>query len=98
MLVQPLTRAASLVSMSLMSSPMTSLWLARVHVNAAGEDKVCLGTDYPFPLGETTEESLGSEYTPGVLIDGMAWSPELKRKLLSSNACSWLGTPESTFL
>jgi len=30
-------------------------------VSLFGEDHVCLGSDYPFPLGEFTKESLGTE-------------------------------------
>ncbi|MEI7670193.1 MAG: amidohydrolase family protein, partial [Pseudomonadota bacterium] len=51
-------------------------------VDLAGEDFVCLGTDYPFPLGELE---------PGKLINSMQWNYELKRKLLFENAEQWLG-------
>lgn len=40
-------------------------------VKVFGEDKVCLGTDYPFPLGEYTAESFGTVYAAGELIDSM---------------------------
>ena len=63
-----------------------------------GEDKVCLGTDYPFPLGEFTAESRGMEYGPGALIDSMEWLEGQKDKLLSLNACNWLGTSVERFL
>ena len=46
-----------------------------------GEDKICLGSDYPFPLGE---------HYPGKLIEGMTFKKELKEKLLSKNALNWL--------
>jgi aminocarboxymuconate-semialdehyde decarboxylase len=48
----------------------------------AGEDFICLGTDYPFPLGELE---------PGKLIRGMNWKEEVKKKLLFDNALQWLG-------
>jgi aminocarboxymuconate-semialdehyde decarboxylase len=51
-------------------------------VDVAGEDFVCLGTDYPFPLGELQ---------PGKLIESMSWSDSLKDKLLWTNAEKWLG-------
>ncbi|MFN5379848.1 MAG: amidohydrolase family protein, partial [Bacteroidota bacterium] len=51
-------------------------------VDIAGEDYVCLGTDYPFPLGELQ---------PGKLIESMLWKYELKQKLLWTNAEKWLG-------
>jgi aminocarboxymuconate-semialdehyde decarboxylase len=46
-----------------------------------GEDKVCLGSDYPFPLGE---------HHPGKLIEEMQVSNALKQKLLYQNALAWL--------
>lgn len=51
-------------------------------INLFGEDKICLGTDYPFPLGELT---------PGKLIEESSLSSQLKQKLLSGNAKKWLG-------
>jgi aminocarboxymuconate-semialdehyde decarboxylase len=47
-----------------------------------GEESVCLGTDYPFPLGE---------HHPGELIISMKFTDELQEKLLSGNALHWLG-------
>jgi aminocarboxymuconate-semialdehyde decarboxylase len=48
-----------------------------------GEDKITMGTDYPFPLGEDV---------PGELILSMnEWSQETKQKLLWNNAMNWLG-------
>jgi aminocarboxymuconate-semialdehyde decarboxylase len=51
-------------------------------VKIMGEDKVALGTDYPFPLGELE---------PGKLIESSEFSTETKEKLLSLNAFDWLG-------
>lgn len=48
----------------------------------SGEDKVCLGTDYPFPLGEYSAESGGTDYVPARLIDRMEWTDERRRKVL----------------
>ncbi len=50
-------------------------------VDLMGEDFVCLGTDYPFPLGELE---------PGQLIESTNYSETLKDKLLSKNAINWL--------
>jgi aminocarboxymuconate-semialdehyde decarboxylase len=47
-----------------------------------GEDRVLLGSDYPFPLGE--------EHA-GALIRGSQFSPSVKTKLLGDNAQRWLG-------
>lgn len=47
-----------------------------------GEDAVCLGSDYPFPLGELE---------PGRLIrQDATLSDRVKRKLLGTNALRWL--------
>lgn len=51
-------------------------------VNLMGENKICLGTDYPFPLGELQ---------PGKLIEEMDFTNELKENLLYKNARQWLG-------
>ncbi len=47
-----------------------------------GPDKIALGTDYPFPLGELA---------PGKLIDSMPYSLEVKERLMSGTALEWLG-------
>lgn len=47
-----------------------------------GEDKICMGSDYPFPLGE---------HHPGKLIEEMPFSDAVKEKMLWSNAMRWLG-------
>ncbi len=51
-------------------------------VDLFGENKICLGTDYPFPLGE---------HHPGELIESMNFAKEIKEKLLYKNALAWLG-------
>jgi aminocarboxymuconate-semialdehyde decarboxylase len=57
-------------------------------VQLVGPDKVCLGTDYPFPLGELQ---------PGKLIRSMNYSDEIKEKLLSGAALEWLGLSRQHF-
>ena len=54
-----------------------------------GKDKVALGTDYPFPLGELE---------PGNLIHSMPWSSEDKEMLLSGAALKWLNLPKGKFV
>lgn len=49
-----------------------------------GEDRICLGSDYPFPLGE---------HHPGKLIEHHIPSAEIREKLLWNNAMEWLGNP-----
>ena len=51
-------------------------------INKVGIDKIALGTDYPFPLGELE---------PGGLITNSSLSIDDKQKLLSQNALDWLG-------
>lgn len=46
-----------------------------------GEDKICLGSDYPFPLGE---------HHPGKLIEEMDFKSSTKEQLLFKNALDWL--------
>lgn len=57
-------------------------------VDLMGEDKVCLGTDYPFPLGELE---------PGALIHSMDYTDEKKEQLLSGSALKWLGMKKEDF-
>lgn len=57
-------------------------------VKLAGVDKVALGTDYPFPLGELE---------PGKLIENMPYDDEIKAKLLGLNALDWLGMGKEVF-
>lgn len=53
----------------------------RFLMGSVGEDKICLGSDYPFPLGE---------HRPGSLIEGMDLPSEAKEKFLFTNASKWL--------
>ena len=46
-----------------------------------GENNICLGSDYPFPLGEEH---------PGKLIEEMELEKSLLDKLFSENAMKWL--------
>jgi aminocarboxymuconate-semialdehyde decarboxylase len=51
-------------------------------MNMMGKDKICLGSDYPFPLGE---------HRPGELIESLQLDVETTEKLLYKNALDWLG-------
>lgn len=51
-------------------------------VDIMGEDRICLGSDYPFPLGE---------HHPGKLIDELKSHFTLEEKLKYKNAEAWLG-------
>lgn len=50
-------------------------------LDVMGEDKICVGSDYPFPLGE---------HHPGKLVEEMQFSKELNDKLNYRNAADWL--------
>ncbi|XP_051886937.1 2-amino-3-carboxymuconate-6-semialdehyde decarboxylase isoform X2 [Pristis pectinata] len=61
----------------------------KLLVELIGKDKVMLGTDYPFPLGELK---------PGNLIESMEeFDNELKDKLLAKNALEFLGLERKQF-
>jgi aminocarboxymuconate-semialdehyde decarboxylase len=51
-------------------------------IDVMGEDSICLGSDYPFPLGEQH---------PGKLIEKMKLEKKISKKLLQRNAENWLG-------
>lgn len=52
-------------------------------INLVGADRVMLGTDYPFPLGELE---------PGKLIESMSFDESDRQDLMSGNALRWLDT------
>ncbi len=57
-------------------------------VRLFGADKIALGTDYPFPLGEPE---------PGKLIEASAFDEKTKAKLLCGAALEWLNLKEENF-
>jgi aminocarboxymuconate-semialdehyde decarboxylase len=57
-------------------------------IDVIGEDKICLGSDYPFPLGE---------HHPGKLIESMDFAKGLKEQLLYKNALNWLNITNDHF-
>jgi aminocarboxymuconate-semialdehyde decarboxylase len=58
-------------------------------IDLIGEDKICCGSDYPFPLGEAV---------PGEEILALNVSGKIKEKLLYKNALDWLQLEEKKFL
>ena len=55
----------------------------RFLIELMGADRIALGSDYPFPLGEAT---------PGRLIDSMtSLSAETQARLLAETALEFLG-------
>ena len=71
-------------------------------VKVFGAERVALGSDYPFPLGEYTAASGGTQYAAGALVDEMAERPDLwgtgwarggdvREAVLGGAALAWLG-------
>ncbi|MCY1044473.1 amidohydrolase family protein [Corallococcus sp. bb12-1] len=61
----------------------------RAIVKLFGADKVALGSDYPFPLGEDR---------PGTLIESLTdLEPPVRDRLLFRNALEWLGRSHEDF-
>jgi len=59
-------------------------------VKILGKDRVLLGSDYPFPLGE---------HHPGQLIESVQdMDQDTKKALLAENACEFLGLDKSKYI
>jgi len=58
-------------------------------VDLMGEDKITLGSDYPFPLGE---------HKPGELIKSIGFEKTIEEKLLGTNALNWLDLKPEFYL
>ena len=56
--------------------------MLRYLVDLMGPDRIALGSDYPFPLGEAR---------PGALIDSCGFPEETRARLLHGTALEWLG-------
>src|SRR5690606_8046908 len=51
-------------------------------IDLIGEDKICVGSDYPFPLGEQV---------PGEIIEKLKLDKQIIDKIKFINAQNWLG-------
>ncbi|MBN8701678.1 MAG: amidohydrolase [Bacteroidetes bacterium] len=60
-----------------------------VIVKLFGSDRVALGSDYPFPLGESE---------PGKLIESAHYPKHVKEQLLHGTALEWLGLQKELFV
>jgi aminocarboxymuconate-semialdehyde decarboxylase len=58
-------------------------------IKLMGAESIALGSDYPFPLGEQV---------PGMLIESMDLSPEVRDRLLAGTALEWLAMTRERFL
>ncbi|MFQ5583181.1 MAG: amidohydrolase family protein [Calditrichia bacterium] len=64
--------------------------MLRYLIELVGAEKIALGSDYPFPLGEAK---------PGKLIESMpGLSNDTKTRLLGGTALEWLNLEKSKFL
>ena len=60
----------------------------RLLMETFGENKIALGTDYPFPLGELS---------PGKLIENMDFDQRTRERLFHGTALEWLGVSAERF-
>ena len=60
----------------------------RYLIDVVGIDRVMLGTDYPFPLGEQE---------PGSGIESLGLDDDTRARLFHGTALDWLGLPASRF-
>jgi len=69
---------------SLVHDPLALRYL----VDLMGADRIALGSDYPFPLGEAR---------PGELIESCGFPDATRARLLHGTALEWLGLPAARF-
>lgn len=62
--------------------------MLRYMVDLVGADRIALGTDYPFPLGELH---------PGRLIEASGFDEVTKQQMLWKTAFEWLGVEETLY-
>nr|KAF6336065.1 aminocarboxymuconate semialdehyde decarboxylase [Myotis myotis] len=83
--INPRKYLGSFYTDSLVHDPLA----LKLLTDVVGKDKVILGTDYPFPLGELE---------PGKLIESMEeFDAETKDKLKAGNALAFLGLERKQF-
>ena len=70
---------------SLVHDPM----MLELLIKLMGHDRIALGTDYPFPLGE---------HSPGELINSMLYDDKIKERLFNGTALEWLGLKKEQFI
>ena len=60
------------------------------------QDRVILGTDYPFPLGEVY--GFAGAYPGKVVDNNKNFDEELKNKIMFKNALNFLNLDESKYI
>ncbi len=63
--------------------------MLRFLIDLMGAERIALGTDYPFPLGELS---------PGKLIQDCQFDSDTQQKLFHGTALNWLGLTKEKFL
>ena len=63
--------------------------LLQALVKLVGPEKVCMGTDYPFPLGELT---------PGKTTRDAGFDAKTEQLILGDNALTFLGLTKDKFM
>ena len=58
-------------------------------IDQMGHEKIALGSDYPFPLGEKN---------PGKIIQNLNVSEKIKQRMLAGTALEWLGLNEQDYI
>jgi len=58
-------------------------------VKQIGSEKICVGSDYPFPLGEET---------PGEVVENAGLDLEAKENIFNRAALNWLGLKKEEFV
>ena len=70
---------------SLVHDPMALDYLVKL----IGHERIAMGTDYPFPLGELE---------PGSLIESMPYPHHIKERMLCGTALEFLGVKKERFV
>jgi aminocarboxymuconate-semialdehyde decarboxylase len=63
--------------------------MLRYVIDSVGSNRVAIGSDYPFPLGDL---SIGG------LVDEMHLPPQDKANLYHASALDWLGLSQESFV
>jgi aminocarboxymuconate-semialdehyde decarboxylase len=62
--------------------------MLKYMIDLFGANRIALGSDYPFPLGE---------HHPGKLIESMTLDPKTRNWLLADSALEWLNLQRKDF-
>lgn len=86
--VRTTTRPRDLVHRLYMDTLCHDPAVLRFLVQEIGAERLALGSDYPFVLGE---------HVPGTLIESLDFAGDIKERLLSGTALEWLGLEREDF-